>query len=73
MVGRREGLKERGGETGISQIDEKILFEVRLTDKCSRKHSGGRVYVRKINLRGNGRSQGREEPEWAVYCGHMKG
>lgn len=56
MMGRREGVKERGGETGISQIDEEILFDERLTDKCSHKHSGGCVYVRKINLRGNGRS-----------------
>lgn len=38
-------MKEGGEETGISQIDEKMLFEVRLTDKCSCKHHGGRVYV----------------------------
>ena len=36
-------MKERGGEAGISQIDEEILFGERLIDKCRHEHKGGHV------------------------------
>lgn len=50
--GRRGGAGVVGGETGISQIDEKILFEVRWSDKCGRKHCGSGVSVGKISSGG---------------------
>lgn len=50
--GRRGGAGVAGGETGISQIDEKTLFEVRWSDKCGRKHCGSGVSVGKISSGG---------------------
>lgn len=47
-------MKEKGGKSVFSHIDQEILVEGRLSDKC--KHSDGCAYVSKINLERNGRN-----------------
>lgn len=42
-MGKREGE----GETGIPQIDEEILFERGLIDKCRHGHKSGHINIRK--------------------------
>lgn len=66
--GRRGGAGEAGGETGISQIDEKILFEVRWSDKCGRKHCGSGVSVGKISSGGKKWESGWGEGRWPWWA-----